>query len=171
MRNWTVIAGLVVGVMLSASVHAEEQAGTALTGEDRDEIEQLYARYAWTTDSRPIDGLAWAKLFTPDGEFNTGFARIVGREKLAEFMPTASLPVNAPVHYMMNVSIEPSPEGARGRAYFMMIVPTEPNGPNAITTTLTYHDILVKTSEGWRFKQRRVHSSTVPPPANEGPAN
>ena len=156
------------GVMVSVSVPAQQQAGTTLILEDRDEIEQLYARYAWTSDSRPVDGLAWAKLFTPDGEFNTGSETIVGREQLAEYMPTAAFPFDAPAHYLMNLTIEPSPEGVNGRVYLALIFPTGQTGRYASTirATVTYHDTLVKTSEGWRFKRRRLHPSTVPPPAN-----
>jgi hypothetical protein len=59
--------------------------------------------------------------------------------------------------------IEPSPEGARGSAYFFNVPTPEPNKPAAITGTGTYQDVLVRTAEGWRFKQRTFYANALPP--------
>ena len=42
--------------------------------------------------------------------------------------------------------------------YFLMMAPPEPNTPPAIAATGVYVDVLVKTREGWRFRQRTFTS-------------
>src|SRR6266478_4915298 len=91
MRNWKLIAGLVIGAAVSAAVSAQ-QSSKKLTAEDYVEIQQMYTRYHWGADSR--DGKLWASVFTPDGAFITGSSRIVGREKLAEFPITITGPAS-----------------------------------------------------------------------------
>ena len=162
MRNGKVIAGLVLSVAMSAVVSAQEKGGATLTPQDYAEIRELYSRFAWGIDTGADNGMAYARTFTPDGEFRYGNNTFVGREKLAELIRSSTWGDGAPHHFTTNILIEPSPEGARGRAYVLMIGSSEePNQPPTIGTG-TYEDILVKTSEGWRIKQRILHQNTMP---------
>ena len=162
MRSWQIITGLVIGlagVAVPAGLYAQQTSGPTLTVQDYVEIQQLYHRYHWVVDAR--DGEAWANLFTPDGEFHAGTTKTVGREDLTT-LPLESLGTATPttaLHFVTNVRIEPSPEGARGGAYLLNVVPGEAGKPAAITAVVVYEDILVKTSQGWRLKQRKVHSN------------
>jgi SnoaL-like protein len=138
---------------------------STLTERDRVEIQELVARYARALST--CAAKEYAELFTPDGVFVTDdfrgarhrelygkSGRLVGRAKLMELVETEefclSPKANAPAgpaggsaaRPAPTVTIEPSPEGARG---------TAPLGNGG-----HYEDVYVKTSEGWRFKSRTV---------------
>ncbi len=162
MSNWKVIAGLVVGLAVSTAGYAQQNAAKPLSAQDLAEIQQLYARYAWAVDTHAEEGMAFAKAFTADGEFQNGKNVTVGRAKLAEFMRKAG--PYTPGHFIMNTAFEPTAQGARGRAYLLLVGAAEPNKP-ASTTPATYEDVLVKTPEGWLFKKRTLFIGTMPPAA------
>lgn len=155
---WTrkVMTGLVVAMAMGAALQA--QGGKALTAQDYAEIQQLYARYAWSIDTHAETGMVYAKTFTPDGEFHVGETKVVGREALAAYNLKMGVANRAPTHFNMNLLIEPSPEGARGSVYLLITGGEKP----AVSTIGTYSDIVVKTSEGWRFKQRRLFLNSMP---------
>ena len=148
------------------AVPSAQQGGNMLTAQDYAEIQQLYAHYAWSIDTRAEDGMVYARTFTPDGEFVNGDSRTVGHQQLAAMIRGDGQPSPVPTHFTMNIAIEPSPEGARGRAY-LAITGGEPNAPQTLNTTGTYDDILVKTSDGWRFKQRTLYLTGLPPSHDE----
>ena len=134
--------------------------GPTLTAQDRAEIQELVARYQ--TALTTCASQEYASLFVPDGVFISDDFRgkrhrelygpnggtLVGRAKLAELVDTedfcidksqrrASSAATAPA-----VVIVPAPGGAKGTVQL-------PNKGR-------YEDEYVKTSEGWRFKSRRV---------------
>ena len=168
MSKLKMVVALLCGVAISAVVFAQQKGGT-LSAQDYTEIQQLYARYKWLADMSP--GERWAKeLFTPDGVW----ARIdeqgktvqgVGTQQLAEISvrQSGNLPRNRPQHICVNISIEPSAEGARGRCYLMFVL-SQPGKMPMIATMGSYEDIIVKTRAGWRFKKRTVYSGVLPPP-------
>ena len=159
MRSWQMITGLVIGVAIPTGFYAAQASGPTLTVQDYMEIQQLYHRYHWVVDAR--NGDAWANLFTPDGEFHAGSTTTVGRENLAAlpFQSLGAATATTALHFVTNVRIEPSPEGAHGGAYLLNVVPGGAGNPATITAVVVYEDILVKTSEGWRLKRRQVHSN------------
>ena len=147
MRQWKFVAGLVVGLVFAGAVYAQ-QSKTKLTADDYAEIQQLYARYAWSVDTHDKNGATYATMFVPDGEFFlNGERQAAGSQKLAEMM--AGKP-GSPSHVTTNIMIQPTPDGARGFAYLGV-------------SGGTYEDVLVKTREGWRFKQRKLNLKTLPP--------
>lgn len=167
MRNWTLIAGLVTGMALSTAAYAQEKGGTKLTPQDYAEIQQLYARYAQAIDTHAENGMAYARTFTPDGEFFVGDTKVAGREKLAAYNLTMGVANRSPTHFNTNLVVEPSPEGARGKVYLLIVgAPQQPDARPAVSTIGTYQDVLVKTSEGWRFKQKRLYLNAMPPAAS-----
>ena len=162
MRNRLIAAATLIGVTVSAAVLAQPKGGvTPLTALDYAEIQQLYTRYYWVADSGEDNCKAYARLFTPDAEFFLGTTRRArGHEELVAFCLTGI--GKTPRHYATNIRIEASPEGARGGSYFLIMAPPESNKPPAIAATGVYVDVLVKTPEGWRFKQR-TFTSGLPP--------
>jgi pimeloyl-ACP methyl ester carboxylesterase len=164
MTNVAQIAILSV-TLLAVQTPQSSAPATTLTEKDRAEIQELVARYARALGTCAAKD--YAALFTPDGVFVTDdfrgathrklygkSGRLVGRARLMELVeteefclsPKGSAPgrpangsANRPVP---TVAIEPSPEGARGRASLG-------NGGH-------YEDVYVKTAEGWRFKSRTV---------------
>src|ERR1700685_2138322 len=87
----------------------------ALTPMDYIEIRQLVNRSAFAFDTGSNNGYDYADLFAPDGEFMRPYAK--GREQLAAFARGPRLGPDNTVHYIMNHVIEPTPDGATGKAY------------------------------------------------------
>lgn len=165
MRKLRIVAMFILCAAVSVAVYAQQKKGPSLTAQDYAEIQQLYIRYNFGIDTRAENGMAWAGTFTVDGEFINGSTTIKGHEKLAEFAkPRPNMAgAGAPHHFATNIMIEPSPEGARGSAYFFNVPTPEPGKPAAITGTGTYQDVIVKTADGWRFKTRTFFSNRLPP--------
>ena len=168
MRNGKVVVGFACGVAVSVAVYAQQRSGS-LTAQDYAEIQQIYAQYHWAADAR--DGVKWANLYTPDGVQIRGDVRTVGRENLKNNPPKNLGPWSpaSAIHFATNIRIEPSPDGARGGAYQITMTPPQGGKPGEVVGFTTYDDILVKTSEGWKIKQRTLHqnlppSMIVPPP-------
>jgi SnoaL-like domain len=137
------------------------QATTTLTTRDRIEINQLAARYAFALDTRADDGMAFADLFAPDGEFVGIRGSAKGRDKLAELarngIITAEKPVVGVSHFGMNHVIEPATGGAVGKEYLVMVNIAEGGKPGGDFSSIGghYEDAYVKTAAGWRFKRRQ----------------
>ena len=155
-KSRAILAGFVVAASVCAVVYAQQKATPSLTAQDYVEIQRLYARFYWALDSHADNGMAYAKTFTPDGEFVYDDNRIVGHEKLAQLAVQSAQGDDAPRHFATNIIAVPSPEGARGSAY----VRGTSGGPGS-----TYDDVLVKTADGWRFKRRELFSGKLTPTA------
>lgn len=165
MRNWKSIAAAVIaGATVSAAVYAQQGVKT-LTAQDHAEIEQLYSRYNWALDSHADNGMAFAKTFTPDGEFTAGTTKFVGPEQLAGFAKAKPGAPEGPHHLAANIRIQASPGGAEGGAYFFQMTTPTQDKPGTIIVIGTYKDVLAKTAEGWRFKTRTFHFNAMPPSA------
>jgi hypothetical protein len=145
------------------------------------EIRQLVNRSAFALDTGSSNGYDYADLFVADGEFMRPYAK--GREQLAALARGPRLGPNNTVHYIMNHVIEPTPDGAIGKAYLIElnwdIAPaasgagrgagTGPaNGWDIVgrkagelaRTGGHYQDVYIKTPLGWRLKKRDFIPST-----------
>jgi hypothetical protein len=153
---WAGVCGLASLVALGA-VQAQQRTPT-LTAQDRLEIYELLHRYMFVLDSCPDhdNGYGYADLYTEDGQFLS----LKGREALARAISGRSAgracspirtrgPMNQ-IHVNLAPVIEPSPEGARGISYLLMI----DGSGNEIYWNGWYQDVYVKTPQGWRFKSR-----------------
>ena len=140
-----------------AGLAAQKTAGK-LTSDDLVEIQQLYAKYNWSLDSG--DAEAYASTFTPDGVFNNN----VGHDAIVKFANTFHTGLGAHVHHWnTNLMITPTPDGASGQVYLVLV--DFANKPATIATSATYSDELVKTAQGWRFKKRATKGDVAPAPA------
>src|SRR4051812_32140122 len=141
----------------SAWLSAQKATGK-LTSDDLVEIQQLYAKYNWSLDSGDAEG--YASTFTADGVFNNN----VGHDAIVKFANTFHGGLGAHVHHWnTNLMILPTPEGASGQVYLVLV--DFANKPATIATSATYSDELVKTAEGWRFKKRATKGDVAPAPA------
>lgn len=146
-------------VLLSGTtwVWAQKAAGGTLTAQDLVEIQQLYAKYNWTLDAGDSEG--YASTFTPDGVFNTN----VGHDAIVKFADGFHTGMGARVrHWNTNLMILPTPEGAHGQVYLVLV--DFSTKPASIATSASYSDDLVKTAQGWRFKKRATKGDVAPPP-------
>jgi SnoaL-like domain len=161
--TWRTLARAVVcvlaGIGALAIVQAQQRAATpTLTAADRLEIHELLHRYMFVLDSCPDhnNGYDYADLYTEDGQFNGGrkgreaLARAAGRTSDGGCKPIRHRGLINQIHINVAPIIDPSPEGARGISYLMMI-----DGPtNEIYWNGWYQDIYARTPKGWRFKSR-----------------
>ena len=143
-RRFLVSAAIFVVVGFSGT--QAQQTKALFTAQDYIDITQLYAAY-----NNAIDGgyaEKYADLFTPDGAFND----LVGREALVAFVKRRGETTQR--HWNANLTITPTPEGANGTVYLLLVDVAAK--PPAIALAASYVDTLVKTSDGWRFKKRHV---------------
>jgi hypothetical protein len=160
-----IVGVAIVGVLAYVASQASGETHGGLTAEDKIEIQELLHKYMFVLDSCPDHdgGYAYADLYTEDGQFASQDAqfgmKVTGRDNLAALagrMPDGSCaPIRQrgamnQVHMNVTPIIEPSPEGARGISYLMMI-----DGPaHEVYWNGWYHDVYAKTAKGWRFKSR-----------------
>jgi hypothetical protein len=141
-----------VSMVLPRSLGAQN-APVPLTVQDHIEIEQLYAKYYHAFDSG--DPEAWASVFTEDGVFNG----TKGQEALKAVIRNSTANGTTMRHWTSNLLLTPVPGGVQGKVYVMQIDISKT--PIAIATYSRYDDVIVKTSRGWRFKQKMRSTDTT----------
>jgi len=169
--KWLTAVALVTCGFGLTTVRAQNGGGrrSTLTAQDYFEIQQLVARYNFALDTCANSGYDYADLFTVDGAYGT---RAQGREKLAEVSGGGPAgckdkrrlpgPDNV-LHITSNLVIEPSPEGATGKAYVEEI-----GGGQSSQFVGWFQDVYVKTPDGWRFKTRTHVTPPRPGPSSSG---
>ena len=166
-----VAATLAIGLSPASFVRAQQKiTGGTLTAADYIEIQQLVARYGYAVDTHADNGYGYADLFTPDGVFGN----TKGREALAELARTTQKERGGPAytrHFLTNVIVYPTPDGARGNQYLMAVDVSEGGKPSTIVHGGRYDDVYVKTSAGWRFQSRQYVPVKIgePPPTAKLP--
>lgn len=167
-RTMLITLALILSVLAPADSRAQGAAKT-LTAMDYIEIQQLVAKYAYALDTHADNGYMYADLFAPDGTFG---GNTKGREALATVarnnQPEKSGPA-ATRHFLTNVIITPTLEGAMGRQYMVLIDVGNASKASAIDHGGYYEDVYVKTPAGWRFKSRNYTRSKLGPKPNPPP--
>lgn len=154
MAKWFSVVAL--SVLIPATALAQKK---SLTPVDYEEIRALYSRYVTMYDTGNAQMIG--SVFTPDITVIIG-GRLVGdsRDKIAATLkPRVGL--SGTRHIPTNIAIEPSPEGATGTQYLLFMNFQDGKAPT--TRGGIYHDLLVKTPEGWRFKKRDMSWFSTPP--------
>ena len=174
-RTATVVTiGLVACLVLASVVVRAQQRSTpasapGLTPQDYIDIQQLVSNYPYGLDGNTDNGATYASLFAPGAVF--GRPRTEGRENLMALANTQPRGANYVRHFITNHVIEPSPGGAVGREYAVIIDIGENGNPGKVALGGRYDDEYVKTPQGWKFKTRTFTPSRVdvqPPPAAGG---
>lgn len=171
------IAGIAI-VLLAIAPVATQQANRAprtpvLTPDDQLEIKQLVSRYANALDTGADNGLAYADLFAPGGEFVGSRGTTTGREALAALgrqgFVEGRKPANGIAHFIMNHVITAAPGGATGKQYMVLVNIGENGQPGGAFSNVGghYEDQYVKTAAGWRFKRRQFIPSAAARPGGE----
>jgi len=158
-----IIATVALAILLgglSWSFAQQRKGASSLTADDYIEIQQLYARYNNAIDSG--DAEAYAATFVSDGVFNN----FNGHDALVGFVNDwrDKMKGTSRRHWNTNLLINPSPEGASGSVYLLLVDVSV--RPPAIAAAAKYDDQLVKTPQGWRFK-KRVTKGEGPAPSAE----
>jgi len=160
-----VLLAVVLGLAGCGSAPAEPAASPepSLTPEDRIAIEQLVARYPYALDTGEDEGRAYANLFTEDGAFVSPAATVSGRAALAE-MAYGHREGQGPLlvrNFGANLLIEPSPDGATGRQYGVIIAFGEQGAPSSVGGGGHFEDQYVRTDDGWRIRRREFVPSRL----------
>jgi hypothetical protein len=159
---------LAAGVFVRAQQRNTPASSSALTPQDYIDIQQLVSSYAYGLDGNTDNGATYANLFAPGAVF--GRPRTEGRDNLAALANTQPRGANYVRHFITNHVIEPSPGGAIGREYAVIIDIGENGNPGRIALGGRYDDEYVRTPQGWKFKARTFTPSRVDvqPPAASG---
>ena len=126
------------------------------TFEDREQIRELYARYANTVDARQFK--EWVECFTSDGVFESPlFGKFAGQAELRRFAGEyeTSWQGGGVRHMICNVSFEINGDTATGTCgliYFKVH-----GGKSEYLFTGGYNDTLGKVKDEWRFTSRKVY--------------
>jgi len=174
-RVFLLVATVVlVGSAAYMGVRAQQADGSTsgvnqLTPADHVEIRNLVAKYARAIDTCSNNGYDYADLYAPDGWFNSSRdgqlgMKYQGRDRLAEAAGGGvrecrklERPGGLWIHAIVNLVIEPSPDGATGQSD--LIYPSlrgvdfdaEHSGHVG-----GYDYVFTRTPGGWRF-QSVVH--------------
>ena len=159
-RYRIIIGGVVLAAVVGAAGLYGQQRVTGpgkLSAEDWIEIYTLYGKYTHLIDNGEDKGYAYARLWTDDAIFEFSGGKHQGHDALAvvAMYGIQDPPILRPAHYAFNIVIEPTPEGAKGKAYLVMMAANKPGEAHTVTTRGIYEDQFVKTADGWKFKHRK----------------
>ena len=151
-----------VSVWATRAIDANAQAGSSRSGshvllapEDYIEIQQMYSMYSRDVDPGAVRDASW--MFADDA-----VAMISGRKPLTTpeeiqdfYQGVKDRDAGGDRHFNTSYVIVGMPDGtARGSSYMLGLVRRQEGGPIEVETFGKYEDKLVKTSEGWRIKER-----------------
>jgi SnoaL-like domain len=136
---------------------------------DKDAIRELLARYCFLLDGFRLG--EFASLFTADGEWISRNGQATGPEGIERLL-RGLVPEPAPgrrrKHFTANIVIELAGDHAKVVSNFLVVRDSE-TGP-AIAVAGSYDDTVVRTSDGWKFKSRRLsHDIAGESGLNAGP--
>ena len=123
--------------------------------EDRFAIQDLIGRFYWALDIGDVEGIVSA--FADDGVMITGNGdRFAGREELLRFARHATGPgapgrqhIGRPLYFFRNG------DGWTLRSYLTILHFDQETGEKRIRGMAASDDTVVKTRDGWRFKERK----------------
>lgn len=124
-----------------------------LTADDRAEITELIARYAWAADTGDIDG--YAALFTADGVFDGVMGYYEGHDalrKLAEGVRDGARSRGLQ-HWVGNSVFEG--DGSACTVRSMCFAPRRIENEHSMVFVGYYVDVCRKVDGQWRFANRR----------------
>ncbi len=139
--------------------------GTAkISLEDKDAIRDLLARYCHAIDSGDCDGVA--ACFLEDAVFHGRAIRRGGHAEIRE-LGLERTPTHLPRHLVTNILIAPreqEPDVADVKSHLLSYAMT--SSGISFMTSGTYQDVVVKTTQGWKFRTRVVNAdvAAVAPP-------
>jgi len=138
----------------------------SLTAEDREQIRDVLARYAWALDTGDVEG--FAACFTADGVLVWDAfeepAEWCGTEALRGFASfLAGLPTTAGrQHHIGNLVIEGDAGEARVKAYVTVMVRQSEGAAHPVTVMGWYDDALRPTARGWRIARHVIRDWSGP---------
>jgi hypothetical protein len=181
---WALSLGVATGAHAQSTTTAAPAAGGQLSAMDYIQIELLAARQADGWDTGADYGYQFADTFTDDGEFIVERATTTGRTDLAALARTFTKANPMYVgRIIANHLIEPSPGGASGYLYQVIVDKTERKGAGyserlgsakVIQSGGLVRQTYVRTPAGWRIRRHEPVASaslmSVTSTTGRGPA-
>jgi SnoaL-like domain len=122
--------------------------------EDRLAIHELVALHGHLVDAGQLREKDLARLFTPDVRYDVtalGGAVLVGLAAIRD--ASLELGSNNPVaHLVTNVVVHPHPDGETATVWSKGLGVTQDGRVGSVT----YHDVVTRTNDGWRIRARQV---------------
>lgn len=154
-RVLIVLMATVIAAFAAGWVSAQGTRGAALTGQDYAEIEHLMAQYYQALDFE--DRAMFESIWTEDAVYRMDGRdlSVTGRDAIVERTVgrwNARPPEHERRHLQNNLVVKPTADGATSRVYWVSFeVSYSPPKP---ALSGHYDDVLVRTADGWRFKER-----------------
>ena len=121
--------------------------------EDKEAIRELFSEYCFRMDEFRFSELG--ALFTANGEWIAPYARARGPAEIAALMARNIPPEPRRKHFIMNSLIRLDGDRATARTSYLVIL--QAAGAGLVPSVAgTYTDVLVRTVDGWRFRERRL---------------
>lgn len=121
--------------------------------EDKEAIRELFSEYCFRMDEFRFAELG--ALFTADGEWIAPYARARGPAEIAALMAHNIPPEPRRKHFIMNSLIRLEGDRATARTSYLVVL--QAAGADLVPSVAgTYEDALVRTPDGWRFRERRL---------------
>jgi hypothetical protein len=119
--------------------------------EDKEAIRELFSEYCFRMDEFRFTELG--ELFTEDGEWIAPYARARGPAEIAALMARNIPAEPRRKHYIMNSLIQLDGDRATARTSYLVIL--QAAGAGLVPSVAgTYMDALMRTPDGWRFRER-----------------
>jgi hypothetical protein len=121
--------------------------------EDKEAIRDLLSEYCFRMDDFRFAELG--ALFTADGEWIARYARARGPAEIASLM-ARNIPAEPKrKHFITNSLIRLDGDRAHVRTSYLVVLQAAGSGL-VPSVAGTYEDVLVRTTDGWRFRERRL---------------
>jgi len=126
------------------------------TYRDRADITEVLIRYATGIDTRDWELFRSIWADDLDAEYGRGIGRFRGPAEITEFMMGSHARMGRTWHRLSNFVIHVDGDTATSRTYVHAVLNVDGEDPDAWMDVIGhYDDTLVRTSEGWKIRQRR----------------
>jgi len=119
---------------------------------DKDAIRELLHQYCFHMDEGRFADLG--ALFAADGEWIAPYRSARGPDGIAAWLTQSVPPSPRRMHYVMNTVIVVTGAAATAKSNYLVMV-EGPGGPMP-SVCGTYADVLVRETDGWRFRRREL---------------
>jgi hypothetical protein len=125
----------------------------SLSAEDKIAIQELSNTHVKYLDAHEVE--AWAGCWVPNGKFIATYGTFEGHEAIKEFIRghIKAGKEDGARHTLMNYVIEGDSDRA---TVYSLVVKVQVEKAPFIIATGVYNDVVVRTSEGWKFESRQL---------------
>jgi hypothetical protein len=125
---------------------------------DRDDIADVLVRYATGIDSK--NSALLRSCFTDDLYADYGNTGVwEGGDAITKWMDDTHRTMPATNHMISNVVVAVDGDHATATSYVHAVLVINEERTQAVDAVGTYHDVLVRTAEGWKIRERRFVST------------